>query len=610
MGVKADKKQESGWKDHVIAAILLLGFAFFINRGIEIKGLYMDDLYMWSCFGEQSFREYVFPIGGTRFRFLFYLASWLEMALIGTHVTWMVPINIILNAGVAFTLYWMAFRMSRSKLAGFLAGIAYLLSNLSYYQISQGLGVMETMALWMAIAILYALYQFLHNHPRKDFYYGAAVLLYFGVCFVHERYMVLLPLFFIVLLLKKNRNLRLWLSPAVSFVLVQVIRLLTIGGLSPAGTGGTQVADSFSIGRSIRYALSQAAYVFGINAGPEHLSGIPWGDAPVWIHLLVYGSILLLAVMILCFLITVLRHKEERWDAVISSLLFLCFIGACIVSSSVTIRVEMRWVYVSYAAALLYICYMYGVVTRHVEETKQIRKLVPYGALLAGYVALMFPVQTFYRSFYPKLYYWPNQLRYNSLAEETYEKYKDELFEKTIYILGNTYEMSEFTADTFFKVYDKSRTFAGPEVVFIDSLEDIGLINDRMLVLREEPKFNRFQDVTQFVRDLKCRRDYGYYEDTWMDEEASVGVMAGKSGKIEIEMIYPGNLTGNERTTIYADGQEALSVPFDDNVMHAELEAEPGTTVDLKFVNNFYLPDAQEQRGEKRFSMMVNLRSD
>ena len=85
--------------------ILLLGFGFFINRGVELKGLYMDDLYLWSCYGEQSFREFVFPMGGTRFRFVFYLAAWLELFFLGNHVTWMVPFNIVLNSIIAWSLY-------------------------------------------------------------------------------------------------------------------------------------------------------------------------------------------------------------------------------------------------------------------------------------------------------------------------------------------------------------------------------------------------------------------------------------------------------------------------------------------------------------------------
>ena len=31
-------------KDDLLVFALLLGFGFFINRGVELKGLYMDDL--------------------------------------------------------------------------------------------------------------------------------------------------------------------------------------------------------------------------------------------------------------------------------------------------------------------------------------------------------------------------------------------------------------------------------------------------------------------------------------------------------------------------------------------------------------------------------------
>ena len=92
---RMEKKYE--WKDHLIFMGLLFGLAVWVNRGIEIKGLYMDDLYFWSCYGEQSFLQYVFPMGSTRFRFLYYLAAWLEMAVVGNHVSWFVPINILLN---------------------------------------------------------------------------------------------------------------------------------------------------------------------------------------------------------------------------------------------------------------------------------------------------------------------------------------------------------------------------------------------------------------------------------------------------------------------------------------------------------------------------------
>ena len=152
------------WKDDAIAILLLGAFAFFINRGIEIKGLYMDDLYLWSCYGEQSFLEFNFPVGSTRFRFLYYLMAWLELALVGSHVTLFVPINILLNVLVAAQVYWFGKKLAGGVGFGFLAGLLYLLSRMAYYQIGQVYGLMETAATALALGILILLYKSDRSH--------------------------------------------------------------------------------------------------------------------------------------------------------------------------------------------------------------------------------------------------------------------------------------------------------------------------------------------------------------------------------------------------------------------------------------------------------------
>lgn len=606
MEIKYTQAQREQWKNDIIAFCLLTGFAFFINRGITIKGLYMDDLYLWSCYGEQSFFQYVFPIGSTRFRFIYYLAAYLELGLIGNHIDLLVPVNIVLNGLLAGTIYLMGKKMSRLGPVGFFCGIMFLLSRMSYYQIGQVYGMMETMALWAAIGILYCLYLYLN----EDRGFMGAVALYFTVCFIHERYMVLLPLFFIVLLFKKKKDIKLWSCPVIAFLAVQLIRLVTIGTVSPAGTGGTDVADTFSMGSVIKYALSQVAYVFGINAGPEHLNGLSWMDSPRYIRVMVLSADVLLLLVVICFLFEIIRNKEKRGTYLANSLLFILFIGGCIASSSVTIRVEMRWVYVSYAGALLFLCYMFGSMSAWYHKTFTYRRQLICGALLLGYMILMFPVELFYRSQYHNIYLWPNQMRYNSLAEETYEKYGDDIFGKTIYIIGDSYEMSRFTADTFFKVFDKERKAEGTNVVFIDSIRDIGQITDHMLVLREEPEFNAFQDITEYVRNQKCEVEYGYYRDGWMDEEASIRVMAGASGVIKLEFMYPGNLSGRDESVIYMNGKPAKTVKMEENVVKVELETDPYRVVHLKFENNFYMQNALEQRGINRLAVIVNITAD
>ena len=49
------------------------------------------------------------------------------------------------------------------------------------------------------------------------------------------------------------------------FGAIQMIRLYTIGTLSPAGTGGTDVADTFKFTDAIGQALNQVGLVFGRN---------------------------------------------------------------------------------------------------------------------------------------------------------------------------------------------------------------------------------------------------------------------------------------------------------------------------------------------------------
>ena len=602
--------KEALWKNEVIAALLLISFAFFINRGIKIKGLYMDDLYLWSCYGEQTFRQFVFPLGSTRFRFVYYLAAWLEMMILGSHTDWFVPFNILLNSCIAYTIYRFGKRLSHRWLVGFGCGILYLLSRMSYYQISQVYGLMESMALWMAIGILYFLYCYLSGEEQPDRYIRTAVGLYFSICFVHERYIVLLPLFYFAFFIKKEKKVSYWLGITGAFLAVQLIRFLTIGSISPAGTGGTTVADTFSISQSIQYAISQVLYIFGINTGPDYLSGLSWSQSPCWIRVLVMLANFSLLMMVIRFLFILFRDKgklKERFPIVA---LFIIFIALSIGSSSVTIRVETRWIYVSMTAAWLFAAYLCGEAVPLKEGQTISAGPLLYCGLFVLYGLFMLPVESFYRDKYDNLYYWSSQLRYNSLAEETYGKYGDDIFGKKIYIIGNTYEMSDFTARTFFKTFDSKRLAEGTEVTFIDSIRDIGLVTPNMLILREDPAHNAFQDVTSFVKDLKFQRVYGSYEDGWLDEDAKIRIMAGKEGVIKLKFYYPGVITGLEHITVMAEGKEKTVVSIDSSTAAAEIDVPPYKVSELTFKSNFYYQAAAEQRSDKHLAVVAEITAD
>ena len=637
------------WSPKLLIFAIFLGFGFWINRGVELKGLYMDDLYLWSCYGNQSFTEYVFPMGSSRFRFLFYLASWLELFFIGGHVEWMVPFNIILNVGIAYSIYRMAVSFSDGrKILSFAAGIFYLSSRMAYYQIGQFYGLMESLALWAALGMLWFLYRYVNEKKAGAFL--AANVLYFVVSFIHERYMVLLPLLLLTVILgfgkglgtktaaaepekkseperaaepgrsrgrgqsrgaqgKKDAAARaeaadtessfrlpgilLILLPIVVFGVIQMIRLRTIGTLSPAGTGGTDVADTFQLTDAINQAISQVGFVFGRNSGPDYLCIEPFVDSPGGIRNLILAAEAVLGAGVLAAVLGMVRDREEIVCHLKNTILFLGFIALCIGSSSVTIRVEMRWVYVAYAAALLFFAYLSRVMGKA-------------GILVLLYGCLIFPVETYYRDNWDNLYLWAPQSQYNSLAEKTYGTYGDDIFDKEIYIIGKDFEISDFNAETFLKVYAKGKTKV-PKLQFIDSDMDLKEITDNMVILCEDPEHNAYNDVTEIVKRQRFDTPFGSYADGWIDENAKIVLTNGESSKLTLKCYYPGKLTGGETCKIKVNGRQMDDLVFTDNTMYYEIPAAPYQRFTLEFSCNFYVKGAREHRGEENLAMVVKV---
>lgn len=548
-------KRTAAVREAVVFLLLLLA-GFYVNRHIHIHGLYMDDLYMWSCYGEQSYFAFAFPIGtSTRFRPVYWTLTYLEMMLVRNHPSLFVPVNIILNVGCAYFIYRCSRKLSGGlTLIPFLSALLYLFSHFSYYQIGQALGLLETMSLFLALYILFLLYDYQRDGAVWRFL--LANLVYFLLVFSHERYLALFPLFPLVLFSGKRREgrVRLLFLSILNLILILLLRGLAIGSVLPAGTGGTEVSDTFSLGQALRFSLSQVAYLFGVNAGPEYLSGIPFSEAAPWLRRLVFLSWLPLFLLLFSALLWAIPGGRGRKASFLGgNLLFLSFIALCIGCSSVTIRVEMRWIYVSYAAALLYLSWIAGEGLRArraagaeeeaggsfggeggqeaeegadfssghdagsegSEPTGILSEAEGKGAaakdrkggrriclslLFFAYFLCISPVERYYRSYFPKIYFWENQDRMNSLADQTIGRYgREGVFGKQVYILGNSYHMTDFYARTFFKVYDRERTAGGTRIHFLRDLSELpdGAGRENSLILEEVPEERGYRDITE-----------------------------------------------------------------------------------------------------------------
>ena len=587
---------------YLLAFLFLLGSAYWINRQIHIKALYMDDLYLFSFFREQNFFEFSFPIGqAVRFRPVYWAISYIEMALVGADPNRYLHFNIFLNSLLAFFLFFFSLKMTKKRILSLSLGLLFLSAHFAYYQIGQAIGILETLALGFALLTLYFLYRQIDCQERN---FGKMLffshLFFFLLIFTHERYVALLPLFYIPLFFRgkqadvntavgvqniglkeaeesenakaldgakaadyakasesalsgiatvgkqyivveqgesestntgvstsaytnasastsasaytnvsesvnasarqqdksesqarKRPKLLPFFLPFVQAFLFFSIRSLAIGSFVPKGTGGTEVQDGFSLTKALSHAFSQAFYIFGIQAGPDYLAGIPWEEVGRKHRYVIYASIAVLAFSILLALVFAIRKGKLKKEFFGKNILFLCFIALCIGCSSITIRVEMRWVYVSFAASLLYFAYLLGNTGMPIPT---------FFALL--FVCLRFPAEMKYRESFPRIYFWEDQDRMNSLAEQTIGKYgRDYVLGKQVYILENNYKMSKFYGDTFFQVFDPEMSGQGTKIHFIKDFRalpsEANFYNS--LVLKEVPEERAYRDITQEV---------------------------------------------------------------------------------------------------------------
>ena len=576
MQEKVEERKNKGMQIlyFAVSFLLIMGFAFYVNRHIHIKALYMDDLYLFSFFREQDFFTFSFPIGNAvRFRPVYWALSYIEMVFVGNDPNRYWYFNVALNGLLACFLCYFSWVVSKGKkLIPLFLSVVFLSAHFAYYQIAQALGILETLALGFSLLTLYFLYQELNEekHFLRNLVFSH--LFFFLLVFTHERYIALLPLFYVPLLFRgragkakiltggkneghqgqtdrdragqdtveaewkereqKEKKKKIffftshlpYILPLAQAFLFYAIRKFAIGSFVPKGTGGTEVSESFKLGEALQNAFAEVYYIFGFQKGPEHLNGIPWEKVSPDIRKLVYASIAVLAFTVMLSLIFALvrifktekstekkatkdlennsvsdsvnnlrkdqkREKLARLQSFIgNNILFLLFIAMCIGSSSVTIRVEMRWVYVSFAASLLYFSYLLGV------------SRLPLGTIFClAFICLRLPVERYYRSYFPQIYFWEDQDRMNSLAEQTIEKYgREGVLGKQVYILENKYKMSKFYGDTFFQVFDEDFSGHGTKIHFIQDLTRLPKDANRKnsLVLEEVPEQRAYRDIT------------------------------------------------------------------------------------------------------------------
>lgn len=591
-------------------------FNSWINDGPRV--FYRDDLWcVISCINTGSGFDYIFSTGANKFRPIAYAAIYFSYLLSNGSYEIIDEILLGLNFLNSVLVFYFAFWLQKDEqhvkriIRSLACGILYIASRFAYYNISEVFGIMEGLGILFSLSMLFSLIVYLQINIRK--YYVYATILYGAVLYTHERYFVLFVLFLLVIFIKKvnlKQFCKMIVFPFLLLLSFWSSRLFLFGGRALDGTGGTDIKDTFNFLDMLKLCRSQVGYILGFQCGPAYLSGIHVSDVSRWINIFLCLRLIVILGIVLLFLRLLITNKEFREMHIKSFILFLVFIGSCIISSSVTIRVEMRWIYVSYSACLIMVFWMMYVISIH-YETGTIRKLLLLCSLIITLIA-----EQYYREHYINIYYWTDKELAQSIYKATVDVYGDEMENKNLIFL-----ISEEHDDDFLETEEYWRQFFSPyfyseniTVSYKRSIQGVkDCITPKSIVLFEDLKNNRYVDITSaFPLGVNITYKYGIYEDGWCDPDCEFEISNYQDEKVTLTFYYPNDVVpiGKEGGLIIINGEKEVEFSLTGNSTTIGIELPKQDTNSIRILSDYWVYENTGRSDDGRVSCVLQITAE
>ena len=422
--IRKSKKEELKTIALYVGMIVLLGWIVLCRRSIH--ALFSDDIYLLSAIRNKSFIDFVFNTDSFKLRPVFYAFIYLIHYLCTDDTILLINCVRIMNILLAVFFFFAAYHLTAKRLISFSLSVIFLVSRFAYYQVTMLFGAMEAMALGFSISALMGVLDYLLYNKRKGIV--LAIVFYLFAIYTHERYVALSVFLLLGIYSNDNKTIidskdRVKYSIAVVIItaLFILIRYRLFGSNAWAGTGGTDMLSTFSVELVIKNIMTQLLYLFGWGASDLYLSGFHFTQMPLYVNILTILYDCTIIILIVVYVIEAL-HDTEYWRKriILMGLVFI-FIGCCILSSSTTIRIEMRWVYVSQAAMLLGI----GIFSSFCMKSRN--RLIKCISIICCLTIIMslFIIELNYRKGWNNLYYYQTQINDSLLIDNTVLKYDD-----------------------------------------------------------------------------------------------------------------------------------------------------------------------------------------
>lgn len=436
-----NKTQGKRWAFLIFGLTVLFGANILFNAWIS-KGnrvFYGDDLEVVIAFKQaRNWIEYSFSLTANKLRPIAMSVIYVVLKISEQNFEIVDEILLLLNYFNAVVIFLFTYWIIKSDnevektWGGITSGIMFLASRFAYYNISEVLGIMESMGVLFAIGILFTLMLYIYNEKSKK-YYWISIVLYAMILYTHERYFVFFILFIGAVCVKnglQGKAVKQLLPPVFLVVSFWSIRFALFGSRMLDGTGGTNMKETFELKAVVKYCFSQVGYILGFQCGPQYLNGISVDQVSKGINFLLAIRVLLILILFILFIRLLIKDRDFRKTNITLCIMILLFILLCIVSSSTTIRVEMRWIYVSYAAFSVMLTYMLYAVLKHYKPINTMM------VLTFAFFILTLITERYYREHYTNLYYWGEKDFSRELYDVTVEKYGQSLNDREIIIIN------------------------------------------------------------------------------------------------------------------------------------------------------------------------------
>lgn len=257
------------------------------------------------------------------------------------------------NAMLFFTLLYRAIKLPLGLSVG--VTVIAVFNRFATYLHMQDQAIMEGVGIAVLLLLLIASISFLERPNIRGCVW---LTLWFALLvYIHERYLVLaVPLALLsagTFKINRRASIALVVGAFVSGLSYMGIKKFLLG--APILVGSQTIPIDFGPAQICFFVWHGALNLVGINSGPAHLSLEDFPDSPGWIQVVSVAAAVLSCSLVAGTIVAIARSTtgKEKRTAFLQLCFFVLTTALLLLSASITVRQEYRWLY---PAFLVFLC--------------------------------------------------------------------------------------------------------------------------------------------------------------------------------------------------------------------------------------------------------------